>query len=106
MKQILTLVMMLVVAIGAQAQVDDMYFVPKKKKAKTVEEDTSYSFETTQERVTLPERDTDEYIVVAVWLIPLMTTMRSIAARSTPRMLRIPSIATLHVLYVSIIRIG
>ena len=61
MKQILTLVMMLVVAIGAQAQVDDMYFVPKKKKAKTVEEDASYSFETTQERVTLPERDTDEY---------------------------------------------
>lgn len=61
MKQILTLVMMLVVAIGAQAQVDDMYFVPKKKKVKTVEEDSSYSFETTQERFTTPERDADEY---------------------------------------------
>lgn len=61
MKQILTLVMMLVVAIGAQAQVDDMYFVPKKKNVKTVEEDSSYSFETTQERFTTPERDADEY---------------------------------------------
>lgn len=62
MKQILTLVMLLAVSIGVQAQVDDMYFVPKKKKVQKVEESSSYEFETTQQRVSLPaERDADEY---------------------------------------------
>lgn len=61
MKQILTLVVLFAISIGVQAQVDDMYFVPKKKKVQQAEE-SSYGFETTQQRITLPaERDADEY---------------------------------------------
>ncbi len=62
MRQFL-LFLMLFLPLGLMAQVDDMYFVPKKKKAKEVETKDN-EFVTTQERiqaVQLPERDEDEY---------------------------------------------
>lgn len=57
------LFLMLFLPLGLMAQVDDMYFVPKKKKAKEVETKDN-EFVTTQERIQaaqLPQRDEDEY---------------------------------------------
>lgn len=57
--------LMLLLPLGLTAQVDDMYFVPKKKKTQEVEtRDNTNVLITTQERIgttRLTERDEDEY---------------------------------------------
>lgn len=63
MKRFLMLFMLLL-PLGLMAQVDDMYFVPKKKKSQKVEEKEVQEFAVAQERVVLSlpkERDEDEY---------------------------------------------